>query len=105
MPSYQPVERRLRVATDDNASWANVIWCTGFKHTADWIDVPIATEKGWPQEVRGVVPSAPGLYLIGLPFLYSVNCSMIVGVGPDAAYLADEIASRATVGPPATALN
>jgi putative flavoprotein involved in K+ transport len=63
--------------------------------------VPIATEKGWPQEVRGVVPSAPGLYFIGLP----PNCSMIVGVGPDAAYLADQIASRATVGPPATALN
>jgi hypothetical protein len=43
---------------------------------------------------------------LGLPpFLYSPNCSMIVGVGPDAAYLADQIASRATVGPPATALN
>jgi putative flavoprotein involved in K+ transport len=76
----------------------NVIWCTGFKHTADWLDVPIATVDGWPQEVRGVVPTAPGLYFIGLPFLYSANSSMIVGVGPDAAYLVDTIAARSGMG-------
>jgi putative flavoprotein involved in K+ transport len=40
---------------------ANVIWCTGFEHTAGWIEVPIARKDGWPHEERGVVPSAPGL--------------------------------------------
>jgi len=74
---------------------ANIIWCTGFAHGADWIEVPIARENGWPRESRGGVPSAPGLYFIGLPFLYSVNSSLVVGVGHDAAYLADRIALRA----------
>jgi putative flavoprotein involved in K+ transport len=52
-------------------------------------------DDGWPQQQRGVVPSAPGLYFIGLPFLYSINSSLVVGVGRDAAHLADQIVSRA----------
>jgi putative flavoprotein involved in K+ transport len=79
---------------------ANVIWCVGFEHTTRWIEVPIDREDGWPQQKRGIVPSAPGLYFIGLPFLYSINSSLVVGVGRDAAYLADHIASRSTVGRP-----
>jgi putative flavoprotein involved in K+ transport len=70
----------------------NVIWCVGFEHTLSWIEVPLEREDGWPQQRRGVVPSAPGLYFIGLPFLYSINSSLVVGVGKDAAYLADRIA-------------
>jgi putative flavoprotein involved in K+ transport len=77
---------------------ANVIWCTGFEHHADWIETPIPRTDGWPHEQRGVVPSAPGLYFIGLPFLYAMNSSLVGGVGRDAAYLADRIASRAIVG-------
>jgi putative flavoprotein involved in K+ transport len=84
---------------------ANVIWCTGFAHSASWIDVPITDEEGWPQEYRGVVPSAPGLYFLGLPFLYSLNSSLVGGVSRDAAYLADQIASRSSVPRPASALN
>jgi putative flavoprotein involved in K+ transport len=84
---------------------ANVIWCTGFAHSASWIDVPIADEEGWPQQYRGVVPSAPGLYFLGLPFLYSLNSSLVGGVSRDAAYLADQIASRSSVPRPASALN
>ena len=79
---------------------ANVIWCVGFQHAARWIEVPIEQEDGWPQHTRGAVPSAPGLYFIGLPFLYSINSSLVVGVGRDAAYLAERIASRATVARP-----
>jgi putative flavoprotein involved in K+ transport len=84
---------------------ANVVWCTGFEHSVKWIDVAITTEDGWPQERRGVVPSAPGLYFIGLPFQYSLNSSLVVGVGRDAAYLAQQIASRSSAGRPATAVN
>jgi putative flavoprotein involved in K+ transport len=76
---------------------ANVIWCVGYEHTARWIEVPIDRDDGWPQQQRGVVPSAPGLYFIGLPFLYSINSSLVVGVERDAAHLADQIVSRAAV--------
>jgi putative flavoprotein involved in K+ transport len=75
---------------------ANVIWCTGFEHAASWIDVPIDRVDGWPQEERGVISSAPGLYIVGLPFLYAMNSSLVGGVGRDTAYLAERIAARAT---------
>lgn len=70
----------------------NVIWCVGFEHKARWIEEPIEQDNGWPQQTRGVVPSAPGLYFIGLPFLYSLHSSLVLGVGPDAAHLAGQIA-------------
>ena len=39
---------------------ANVVWCTGFRQVFDWIDLPIFGADGWPREMRGVVPDAPG---------------------------------------------
>ena len=39
---------------------ANVVWCTGFRQVFDWIDLPIFGADGWPREMRGVVPEAPG---------------------------------------------
>ena len=43
-----------------------------------WIDIPVTGEDGWPEQDRGVVEHAPGLYFVGLPFLYSF-ASMLVG--------------------------
>lgn len=74
---------------------ANVIWCTGFQPQFDWIDLPVVGEDGWPLQKRGVVPTAPGLYFVGLPFMHSFASPLIGGVGRDAASIADRIASRA----------
>jgi putative flavoprotein involved in K+ transport len=38
--------------------------------------------------------SRPGLYFVGLKFLYSVSSEQIHGVGRDAAHIADTIAAR-----------
>jgi putative flavoprotein involved in K+ transport len=73
---------------------ANVIWCTGFKQDFSWIDLPVCGEDGWPQEERGVVPSAPGLYFAGLAFQYAFSSMLIVGAGRDAEYVAKQIAAR-----------
>jgi len=80
---------------------ANVIWATGFQHALPWIDLPIERDGDWPREVRGVIPSAPGLYVVGLPFQYAGSSSLVGGVGRDAAYLAGVIAARARLGVPA----
>jgi putative flavoprotein involved in K+ transport len=77
---------------------ANVIWCTGFHPGFSWIDLPARMEEGPPPE-RGVVAAEPGLYFVGLTFLYAASSSMIHGVGRDAAYIADRIASGARAGP------
>ena len=73
---------------------ANVIWCTGFDPSLDWIDLP-GVARDEPVTERGVVAEQPGLYFVGLLFLYSVSSAMIHGVGRDADHVAKHIAARA----------
>jgi putative flavoprotein involved in K+ transport len=74
---------------------ANVVWCTGFHPGFSWIDLPvIRDETQQPNHHRGVVEEIPGLYFVGLKFLYSVSSEQIHGVGRDAAHIGDTIAAR-----------
>ena len=73
---------------------ANVIWCTGFTPIHHWIDLSLPTCNGLPFHDRGIVESCPGLYFIGLPFLYSLSSALLGGVGRDAEHIAAHIASR-----------
>lgn len=75
---------------------ANVIWCTGFEPNFSWIDLPIFDEQGEPRHVGGIVPKQPGLFFVGLHFLYSYSSTMIHGVGRDAARIVEAAASRVT---------
>jgi putative flavoprotein involved in K+ transport len=61
--------------------------------TFSWIDLPVlgAIE---PIHDRGIVRSEPGVYFIGLKFLYSVSSEQIHGVGRDADRIAQQIAAR-----------
>jgi len=72
----------------------NVIWCTGFDPGFSWIELPIFDESGDPLHDRGVVAGAPGLYFLGLQFLYSMTSATVHGVGRDAEHIADAIACR-----------
>lgn len=74
---------------------ANVIWCTGFHPGFSWIDLPVFGPDGEPRHERGVVADAPGLYFVGLHFLYAMSSTMIHGVGRDAEHVASAIAARA----------
>lgn len=74
---------------------ANVIWCTGFRPGFSWIDLPLLGDRQEPAHERGVVPSEPGLYFVGLHFLYSLTSETITGVQRDAKRIAKEIAARA----------
>jgi putative flavoprotein involved in K+ transport len=73
---------------------SNVIWCTGFRETYPWIDLPIFGQDGRPLHERGVVWGEPGLYFVGLLFQYSASSDVLPGVGRDAEYIAGRIASR-----------
>jgi putative flavoprotein involved in K+ transport len=75
----------------------NVIWCTGFRPDFSWIQLPVFGPDGYPRHRRGVVAAAPGLYFVGLICLRAVASALVGGVGRDAAYVADQIASRAGV--------
>jgi putative flavoprotein involved in K+ transport len=71
-----------------------VVWCTGFDHSYPWIKLPITDEAGHLQHTRGVVPSQPGLYFVGVPFQHRISSSLIDGVGEDAEYVVEKIAAR-----------
>ena len=72
---------------------ANVIWCMGFTPGFSWIDLPIMG-KLEPKHRRGVVQSQPGLFFVGLSFLYAQSSTMIQGVSRDAEYIVQQIAAR-----------
>ena len=72
---------------------ANIIWSTGFHPGFQWIDLPDSGEQG-PLHERGVAIREPGLYFVGLSFLFAVSSSMIHGVGRDAEYVAKAIQAR-----------
>jgi putative flavoprotein involved in K+ transport len=82
---------------------ANVIWCTGFVPDFAWIDLPVFAEDGGPVHDRGIVGSEPGLYFVGLVFLYALASSLVGGVGRDAEHIAEHIAARHPDGRPAAA--
>jgi putative flavoprotein involved in K+ transport len=73
---------------------ANVVWCTGFRTDFGWIDLSVFDEGGEPRHDRGVVESHPGLYFLGLIFLYSFSSDVLPSRGRDAEYIAKHIASR-----------
>jgi putative flavoprotein involved in K+ transport len=73
---------------------SNVIWCTGYTPDFSWIDLALPARNGFPIHNRGVVESVPGLYFMGLLFLYSLSSALLGGVGRDAEYIAEHIASK-----------
>ncbi len=75
---------------------ANVIWCTGYDAGLSWIDLPVHGEHE-PLHHRGIVPDVPGLYFVGLEFLYSLSSSMVHGLDRDADRVATDIAARVKV--------
>jgi putative flavoprotein involved in K+ transport len=82
-----------------------VVWATGFAPDFAWVSLPIFGDDGYPVHHRGVVEREPGLYFVGLRFLYTLTSSFIGGVGADAEYIARHIAARSGAhGPPSPAV-
>ncbi len=74
---------------------ANVIWSTGFTPGFSWIDLELPGGKDEPEHARGIVAEHPGLYFVGLHFLYAFSSTMIHGMARDAEYVAAAVAERA----------
>jgi putative flavoprotein involved in K+ transport len=75
---------------------ANVIWCTGFGPDFSWIDLPVFGEnEREPKHHRGVVATQPGLYFVGLSFLYAMSSGFLPGVDRDAEHIAQAILAGA----------
>ena len=67
-----------------------VIWATGYRPDHSWLNVPIFDRKGRIVHEGGVT-GAPGLYVMGLPFLRRRKSTLIDGAADDARALADHM--------------
>jgi putative flavoprotein involved in K+ transport len=71
----------------------SVVWCIGFRTDYSWIDLPLFNGRGQPSHVRGVT-SYPGVYFLGLPWLYTWGSGRFSGIARDAEHLAEHIKTR-----------
>jgi len=65
----------------------SLVWATGLRPDYAWLDVPVLDRRGMLRHDGGVV-DAPGLYVLGLPFLRRRKSSFIHGAEDDARDLA-----------------
>ena len=72
---------------------ANVVWCTGFDPGFSWINLPVFDDGGHVVHKRGVVDAVPGIYFVGLKFLYSVLSDTLLAAGRDTGYVVDHFAN------------
>jgi putative flavoprotein involved in K+ transport len=94
LPKVTSVVDGLPVLADGRSMQvANVVWCTGFRPGLDWIDLPVHGDRE-PNHDRGLVPDHPGLFFVGLSFLYAMSSEQIHGVGRDAERIVNAVAER-----------
>jgi putative flavoprotein involved in K+ transport len=68
-----------------------VVWATGFRPDYSWLDARVIDRKGELKHDRGVV-DAPGLYVLGLPYLRRRKSSFIHGAEDDVRELGTHLA-------------
>ena len=76
------------------AGVTTVVWAAGFRRDLSFVDAPILDGSGTPRHRRGVT-DAPGLFLLGLRWQHRRSSSFLDGVGADAEFLAEHIATQA----------
>ena len=87
-------EKGIKAVLDYRAAGIkSVVWCIGFRTDYGWIDLPLFNGRGQPRHVRGVSP-VPGVYFLGLPWLYTWGSGRFSGVARDAEYVAQHIKAR-----------
>jgi len=101
-PRYRPVwvPAQERPELDYRAAGiTSIVWCIGFRTDYGWIDLPIFNGRSQPSHVRGVAP-APGVYFLGLPWLYTWGSGRFSGVARDAEHVAEHIKVRIGLAAP-----
>lgn len=84
------------VLTDLDLQAANittVIWACGYTANYSFVHLPIFDADGLPIQQQGVT-QYPGLYFLGLHWLHKAKSTLLLGVGEDAAHIAEHITQR-----------
>ncbi|WP_313519700.1 MSMEG_0569 family flavin-dependent oxidoreductase [Pseudomonas sp.] len=100
-PLWQPAAERETLNLVD-AGITSIVWCIGFAPEFGYVDAGVFNGRGHPVHTRGV-SAQPGLYFLGLPWLYTWGSGRFSGVARDAEYLVERIAER--IAPHSRAVN
>ncbi|HET8523821.1 MAG TPA: NAD(P)/FAD-dependent oxidoreductase [Thermomicrobiales bacterium] len=85
--------RRVMFSDATLAEIATVIWAAGYRDRTEWVAIPEAKdEHGAFIEHRGISP-VPGLAFIGRSWQWTRGSALLTGVGADAAYVVEHLAS------------
>ncbi|SEJ80936.1 MULTISPECIES: MSMEG_0569 family flavin-dependent oxidoreductase [unclassified Pseudomonas] len=90
---YEPVwtpEQERHTLNLAEQGITSIIWCIGFTPDFTWVEAPVFNGRGHPGHVRGVT-TQPGLYFLGLPWLYTWGSGRFSGVARDAEYVVEHI--------------
>src|SRR5690606_36577974 len=96
-PAERPQPTRVDAAPLLQLPWRaqrirTVLWATGFRPDYAWLDVPVFDRRDNLRHHGGVV-DAPGLYVLGLPFMRRRKSSFIHGAEDDAREFAAHLVS------------
>ena len=86
-PDSEPAELDLKAE-----GVTSVIWATGFRSDWSFVGLPIFDGTGYPVHRHGVT-SVPGLYVLGLPWLWTWGSGRFLSVGRDADFVVSHLAS------------
>lgn len=91
---YAPtqVDKAPRLGLDlSGGEISTVLWATGYRPDYSWLDVPVLDRKGRIRHDGGIT-DAPGLVVMGLPYLRRRKSSFIHGAEDDARDLSQHLA-------------
>jgi putative flavoprotein involved in K+ transport len=71
--------------------FGTIIWACGYRPDHSWLDLRVFDRAGRIRHDGGVVRGAPGVYLLGMPFLRRRRSSFINGADHDTADLGDHL--------------
>lgn len=71
----------------------SIVWSTGFRADFSLVDIPVFNGSGYPSHHRGVTP-VPGLYFLGLGWLWTWGSGRFSGIAQDAEHVVETIARR-----------
>jgi putative flavoprotein involved in K+ transport len=83
----------LRSLDLKSAGIGAVIWAMGYGFDFGLVPLPVFDADGFPVQT-GDVSAYPGLYFVGLPWLPWQKSGLLIGIGENAAFIADHIAAR-----------
>ncbi|MHB9032589.1 MAG: flavin-containing monooxygenase [Anaerolineae bacterium] len=72
-----------------------IIWASGYTFDYSLVKLPIFDSDGYPIQEH-CATAYPGLYFCGLPWLTRMSSGLLMGVGEDAAMIAEAIAVQRT---------